>query len=1175
MPTVPWLHNRSFSFLRTPFLVSSLTLPERRYMFRPKIPVFLDFGPELKPEGDMLRKDIPGGVLVLSLFFAAFAWGQAGSNSGVIAGEVDDSSGGKVAGAHIEVSSPALIETRSTVTSDDGLYRIVNLPPGVYAVTATQNGFNSLRREAVEITTGFTATVNFSLTPGSVTQTVTVTGEVPLLDTQDSVVQTIISSAVLSSLPIGKSAADYPSLLPGAVASAGNQDVGGLQGEQAQGFRIHGSASGDYALMRDGMYYGTMHSGGTNQMTSSNPTATQEMQIESSGYSAEDWNLGGHVNIIPKNGGNSLHGNFQADFSKSALESGNVTPAIAALGATTSSSIRSLYEVAGGLGGPIKKDKLWFFLDARHWVSASNQAGDHYFFDAQESAPYPNNLYYAADAGRPAYISNTYSDVGLRLTWQASKRNQFTENFIQETNCNCFYTINAGILAPEATTDHYYMPNWRDQATWTFPVNNKLVLWAGITFVFGNLNMNLRPVASGGSTPTSYSVTDSTANFSYSAPLGTSLITEPFRNINENFTASYVTGAHAFKFGYSELQARGSNSFNYTNPSGANGFPIGVGLTMQCQAILTTTGAQYPAANLSKAGLPTTAYEISGKPGILTAPTIGAAAVNSLGCGAPTNTTTQALLPVTLTENLAPYFNINGEEDHAIFGQDQWRIKRLTLNLGLRFDWFQASDPQQTVAAQPQFGLPAKVYAAQSDVVDWKDLNPRLGAAYDLFGNGKTAIKASISRGVLTEGNTGIAQLTNPGNGLITSTTRNWVDYSGTFNPAADGANFTTAAASGINGSLGAATTTGFYSQSKSASVAYANSLTGGWQARPDDWMMAFSVQQQVTRGITVSFGYYRTWFGNRMVAQNTAIPASGYEQYCETPTPSPYYSGYGTTPLCNLYDPTDAFKGLATYLVQPASNFSCSSAANPNGGANAPGCGTETDVFSGIDALVNARYHGLFLQGGVTAGHEVTNYCVEINSPQDLHWTSNPTPTGTSLIEFPNNNFGTANDAAPCYINPPWSQILQFKMAAVYTLPWWKIKLSANEQNLPSIPLLGTLSYKAGSSISYVGAHPGHANATSLNGCSTCKVEVVTPQTVFPYGRNNQLDFRVAKDIVINERWRVEPTFDVYNLFNASPILSIASGFNQTKPGTSGAWQNVTGLLPGRLIKFGVHFDF
>ena len=144
---------------------------------------------------------------------------------------------------------------------------------------------------------------------------------------------------------------------------------------------------------------------------------------------------------------------------------------------------------------------------------------------------------------------------------------------------------------------------------------------------------------------------------------------------------------------------------------------------MECQTITTTTGALYPTGLLDAAGLPTTAYEISGKTGTLAAPAIASTTVNGLPCTS-TATATQALLPYQLTENLAPYFYSNKEEDHAAFAQDQWRIKRLTLNLGLRFDWFQAGDPEQTVAAQPQYGLPAKSYAAENSVVDWKDLNP-------------------------------------------------------------------------------------------------------------------------------------------------------------------------------------------------------------------------------------------------------------------------------------------------------------------------------------------------------------------------------------------------------------------------------------------------------------------
>jgi carboxypeptidase family protein len=1128
-----------------------------------------------------MRKGLAlGCFLVVCLLAAAAAWGQAGKNSGVIAGEVNDSSGAKVAGAKVTVASPALIEqARETVTGDDGLYRIVNLPPGIYSVTAAQSGFTTSKRESVEITTGFTATVNFSLTPGSVTQTVTVTTEAPVLDTQDSVVQRVISNTVLAALPIGKSASDYPALLPGAIAPAANQDVGGLKGEQSQGFRIHGSAPADFTQLRDGMYFGAMTGGGSNQLSSNNPTATQEVQMETAGYTAEDWNNGGHVNIIPKNGGNDLHGAFQADFGNKALQSGNVTPALQALGVPSPSTIRSLYEVAGGVGGPIKKDKLWFFADARHWISSSNQAGANFFYDANEAAAFPNNLYYAADASRPAYDVNTYTDVGLRLTWQATKRNQFTENFIQERNCNCYYTISSGLLAPEATTHHWYVHDWRDQVTWTFPASNKLVLWAGFTEVVSAIDTR-----GSGETPTSFAVTDSSANFTYGAiginltPGGTYGLTSQ-NQLNGNFSASYTTGPHSFKFGFSELRALGSRDITFSNLAGANGFPYGVQLQMQCQAITTTTGAPYPTNLLSAAGLPTTTYKIGTR--TLAAPAIAPATVNSLSCPVVPGVSTQALLPSQITQFLAPINFALNTADHALYAQDQWRLKRLTLNLGLRFDWFQGTDPAQTLQAQPQFGLPAKSFAAVNSAADWKDINPRLGAAYDLFGNGKTAIKASISRGVLTEGLTAgsnITLLTNPINELAATTTRSWADFSGTFNPLLDGADFTNKNGSGsnplggpacvpttgLNCALGTANTAGFYNQS-AANVTYANNVTHGFQNRPYDWMVSASVQQEVVRNVAVSVGYYRTWFGNLTVAQNTAIPVTGYDQYCVTPPASTVYPGFGGTALCNLYDPQPQYRGAASYLVQKASNF-----------------GKETDVYTGIDAIVNARLHGLILQGGVTAGHEVTNYCVQVNSPQDLFWVSNPSPGASSILEFSNNNATNVsnvqgninplvNDSAPCYINPPWYQNLQFKMIAVYTLPWWKIKLSANEQNLPSIPLQGTYSFRS-TDVSFINPVSGH---TSLVGCALCKAEVVTPQTVFPFGRDNQLDIRVAKDFNITERWKIEPTADFYNVFNANPILTVGTAYNTSAAGTPGAWRNATSILPGRVIKFGVHVDF
>src|SRR5207245_7222625 len=125
--------------------------------------------------------------------------------------------------------------------------------------------------------------------------------------------------------------------------------------------------------------------------------------------------------------------------------------------------------------------------------------------------------------------------------------------------------------------------------------------------------------------------------------------------------------------------------------------------------------------------------------------------------------------------------------------------------------------------------------------------------------------------------------------------------------------------------------------------------------------------------------------------------------------------------------------------------------------------------------------------------------------------------------------------------------------MIAVDTLPSSKISRSANEHNLPSIPLQGTYSVR-GTDVSFINPAPGH---NTLNGCTLCKAEVVTPQTVFPFGRDNQLDFRLARDFSITERWKIEPTADFYNIFNANPILTVGTAYIKSAPGTPVEWRN------------------
>jgi hypothetical protein len=1003
---------------------------------------------------------------VLCLSIAVSARAQGGAIAGAITGIVKDPSGLPVANAMVEAASPALIEkSRTTRTDDQGLYKIVNLPAGTYTVTFSADGFNRVQREGVELMTSFTATVDASMTVGSVAQTVTVTEAVPVLDTTSTEVQKVLANNVLASLPIGKSAATFVSLIPGAVGTATNQDVGGTKGENTQGFRIHGSLTGDYIQLRDGMFFGTLVAAG-NFMTSTNPTSIQEVTLETSGYSAQNWAQGGQINFIPRQGGNNLHGSFQSDFGSKGLQWTNVTPDLAARGVnTTQPSIRKLYEIAGGFGGPIIKDKLWFYADGRHWISESYQVGN--YFNANEFAPFPNNLLYVADLSRPAYDQNFYYDGGLRMTWQASARNKFTAAYENDITCNCFFNVGGGSLAPEAAGHHYYTPNWRVQGTWSFPATGKLLLWAGVTTVFGNA----RGYASGGG-PDSISVTDNTKNnYVYGASgtglsLTTSYGSQGFFQTNENFSADYITGPHALKFGLTEMQARGDRT---------SVVPPGLG------------------------------YVFAG----------------------PT--------PKSINEFISPWSYQTHMTTHALFAQDQYRIlKRLTLSLGLRLDSLIGSTPAQSLPAYPQYGIAASTYAPVSSTPNWWDLNPRFGGSWDVFGNGRTAFKASIGRSINQEQLGGTALAVNPVNTIVTQVSRTWTD-NGNYIPDCNLAN------PNANGECGKISNLAF--GSPSANTTYSSDVTKGFGTRGYNWQFMTSVQQQVSRGVAVSFGFYRTWFGNFTAVQNTAVPGANYDQYCTTEPTDARLPDSGAK-ICNLWDVQPSFQSVIKNVVLPASQF-----------------GHRSDVYTGIDVTVNARLsHGVVVLGGVTSGHEVTDQCFQVNSPQDLYYTSNV--TGASA----NSNFGTTSTLFPCHISPPWYSNTQVKFAVVYPLPWWGIKFSANEQNLPSIPLTASYVFNGGQ-VSFLNPVAGHTTL-SAGAAAQQTIELITPATMFNEGRNNQTDFRMAKNFSIRERWKIEPTVDFYNLFNAHSVLGIT-----TRYGAS--WQNITSLLPARMLKFGIHIDF
>src|SRR5213593_4628794 len=387
-------------------------------------------------------------ILLLSIVLAALptvAWAQT-TEGASIAGVVRDTSGAVMPGVTVEAASPALIErVRSVVSDERGLYRIADLRPGTYTVTFSLPGFSTFKRDGVELTTSFTATINAEMKVGQVEDTVTVLGETPVVATQNVRTQNTFVRETLDEIPTTKRIGQYATIIPGATyANATFQDVGGNQGEGGQ-FGIHGQRTGDQSTNIEGMNQNQQAGG----VLSFNAQSFQEVVVETSGASAEAGSGGVQVNIIPKDGGNILSGSFATAYAGPSLQNGNLTDALIARGLTTDISIKRSYDYGGSLGGPIKKDKLWFFT-AHRWWGASRYIQGSYFNKAQ------GTLFYEPDSSRVSHNNEYFEDHSLRLTWQVSPKHKIVGSFSHQNNCSCPFGltgvggINAVKPAPES-----------------------------------------------------------------------------------------------------------------------------------------------------------------------------------------------------------------------------------------------------------------------------------------------------------------------------------------------------------------------------------------------------------------------------------------------------------------------------------------------------------------------------------------------------------------------------------------------------------------------------------------------------------------------------------------------------------------------------------------------------
>ncbi len=356
-------------------------------------------------------------VLALTCFMPSAAWAQS-----VFAGTVKDSSGAVMPGVTIEAASPALIEkVRSAVTDENGVYRIIDLRPGVYTLTFTLAGFNTVTREGIELGSNFTATINVELSVGTLQESITVSGASPVVDVQSNVKQQVLSRDVLDAVPTAKTIQGLGQLVVGVTLNS--PDVGGSRAMQQTYFAIRGQGGAQTVVLVDGLMTNGLMGDGAVQAYH-NEAMTQEAVYQTAGGSAETLTGGVNMNLVPKDGGNQWRGGFKFAKSPASWQGDNLTDNLIGLGVTGVDRIENFYEINVEQGGPILRNKLWFygaFRKAQYDKPIANT------FLTSRDVPFPQAFRQCAN--NPGTCEQGISDEKMnnpvvRLTWQASERNK-------------------------------------------------------------------------------------------------------------------------------------------------------------------------------------------------------------------------------------------------------------------------------------------------------------------------------------------------------------------------------------------------------------------------------------------------------------------------------------------------------------------------------------------------------------------------------------------------------------------------------------------------------------------------------------------------------------------------------------------------------------------------------
>jgi hypothetical protein len=1171
--------------------------------------------------------------LVLLVAAVVMVPAVADAQVGAIAGVVRDASGAVMPGVTVEATSQALIEkVRSTITDDNGRYQIITLPVGTYKVTFALQGFSTVERDNVQLTSDFTANVNVQLAVGNIAETVSVVAESPSVDIQNARTQYVFKGDEIADLPTERDLGGLLSLVPSVTTNQGTcvGGVGAFCNGVAPAFNSHVSG-----LDNDGMSQGrivvdgmTINRGAAPTGININTGATngiafdtanvQELTFMLSGALGESETGGASITIVPRTGGNRFAGSYYTSYTNDKFFDRNRETKLTNTPATQ--DLVKDFDVNGSFGGPIKRNRLWFFVQGRtrgeeKYPNGGTVGG---FANLNEGKFGYNYQPLRGDGSKDYWLTYTseQKNLAVRLTLQASQRNKFNGTWDEQDACTnpCKGMINI-VDSPESYFSLQNRPNRLRSLSWTNPFTNKILFEAGITAVntlqdstrhreYTNRPELPRICESGPTvgmdsvaTKVNSTITDTvtqnggagTCNIFNTMISGS--INEAFNNnsgiqvldddtYRSRATASYVTGSHNAKIGFEGAYfAEGTTNvvndmrlaYHYGTPDAS------------CLTVTPTPANPYPCGNMTLQWGATDPFNTLRRPR-----PIGFDMNTGLG-----------------TADERVWFG-------ALYVQDQWTLKRFTLSGALRYDHAESRygetciGPDRFVPIQPD----GKDFwcSAPAKGVRYNDITPRWAVAWDLFGTGKTSIKWNMGKYLQAAGFGNLYTDNNSARRSTNQLTRAWDDVNGNrivecnfFDPAPH-----THPSGDVCGSLlqpnGQPTTTfqTFGRQPTAAQLFTANSICGrtenssqllrdycnasgqnllsGWGVRRSEWQFGLGVQHEILPRLSGEVTYnYRKYYN--LTDSDTVGLNCDYFLGADADTCFENLKNY-VAPHHDFY----SFRAPVDPRLPNGGGYVIRGVANQKNIGALPGLGDVTTLqeslqytWKGVDTnFVYRGPGGLRISGGTSIGRSLRDTC-DVDGDLGLVFGVQSQP----FKGREGNPYGGG-----CDVFNPFQ--LNARASGSYTIPWVDVLAGVAFQSRPGIALTANLNVPFQAAV----WEPASANRTGtmFNGAVASATQQVN---LLDFGdmysdRQNNWDLTLRKNIRFAGK-RLNFGVDIYNVLNDDATSAHSMNYSATynpdgtwtvnntdNPATTAVegW-NPTGLVNPRFMRFVATLNF